>query len=79
MLYAKKNKDSHVTELSTKKEFVDYVLNALQQRDTRYIYDDSLLVVHIHDGVYDVTPYLDQDWHTYLVISDILYSQRGWI
>lgn len=83
MLYAKKHRDAtEFTSLKDKKEFVEYIFNALQQRDTRYIYTHKkggLLVVYIHDGKYDATPYLDYDWYSYLVMSDILYSQRGWV
>lgn len=83
MLYAKTDKDALTfTELASKKEFVEYVFNAMQQNQTRYIYNKKyggLCVLTVSDGAYHHTALLDDDWYSYLVISDILYTQRGWI
>ena len=83
MLYAKTDRDAvKYTELASKKEFVEYVFNAMQQNQTRYIYNaiyGGLCVLTISDGKYYNSALLDDDWYSYLVMSDILYSQRGWL
>lgn len=82
MLYATDKDALSFTELRSKKEFVEYVFNAMQQNQTRYIYNKKyggLCVLTVRDGAYHDTALLDDDWYSYLVISDILYTQRGWI